>query len=648
MEKKLTKGMLMTALICGTISIVPFGAVAHAEEAAADDAALQGFTLDQIVVTATRTPVEAFKAQANINVITSEKIEKMHYKDLYQALRDVPGVQTSSYGQDGYLTSDSFAINGSKKVVFLVDGIRANHSSMYGDIYSPGVFGDLSNVERVEVMKGAASALYGADAQGGVINIITKKAGKGISKVFFNTGSHGKQEYGFNFNTKKDKLGIRASARKLKNKDYKSAIGQRVFNDSQTNTYNVGVNYELKKNSSIDFNYDVMNNRSFYKTPGWDDSNPGKFNSLNARLVWNQEFDKDTHNVFSIGQHRTEYVTTFSNNIYRTFSIQEQFTKKLGNNLLTAGIDHNSTKVVKAVGWDGTDTVGGSTFKTTAYYLQDQLDITDRLKFIAGIRYTDPNAFDSKWTPSFNLGYEFNDKTNMYVAWSKFFDTPSMYQMYDGQHGYAGLKPESGKNFEVGINHKFSDDFAASAHYFYRNTTDFIDYDYESKRFYNKDNEVRAKGFDIQLRKAFGKHVNTSIGYTYLNVPATGNDAQSASNNGGYLPRGSWNIGVDYTNKDFNAGLTGRGIIKRPGPYSTAGKNFPSDSFWVWDLNMDYKIKKNIKVYANVYNLFNQNYAENTDVFWQSLGPWYASLGGDYKWWPMPGRTFLAGVEFTF
>ena len=274
MEKKLTKGMLMTALICGTISMVPFGAVAHAEDAAADDAALQGFNLDQIVVTATRTPVEAFKAQANINVITSEKIEKMHYKDLYQALRDVPGVQTSSYGQDGYLTSDSFAINGSKKVVFLVDGIRANHSSMYGDIYSPGVFGDLSNVERVEVMKGAASALYCADAQGGVINIITKKAGKGISKVFFNTGSHGKQEYGFNFNTKKDKLGIRASARKLKNKDYKSAIGQRVFNDSQTNTYNVGVNYELKKNSSIDFNYDVMNNRSFYKTPGWDEVYP--------------------------------------------------------------------------------------------------------------------------------------------------------------------------------------------------------------------------------------------------------------------------------------------------------------------------------------------------------------------------------------
>ena len=644
MEKKLTKGMLMTALICGTISMVPFGAVAHAEDAAADDAALQGFNLDQIVVTATRTPVEAFKAQSNINVITSEKIEKMHYKDLYQALRDVPGVQTHSYGQDGYLTSDSFAINGSNKVVFLVDGIRANQGA---EIYSPGVFGDLSNIERVEVMKGAASALYGADAQGGVINIITKKAGKGGSKVFFNTGSYGKQEYGFNYNTKIDKFGIRASARKLKNKDYKSAIGQRVINDSQTNTYNFGINYELKENSSIDFNYDLMNNRTFYKTPGQNDSNPGSYDSVNARLVWNQEFDKDTHNVLSIGHHRTNYVTTWATNTYRTLLIQEQFNKKLGNNLLTAGIDHESTKIISApVDWYTGKDATGETLRTTAYYLQDQWDITNKLKLIAGIRYTDPNAFDSVWTPSFNLGYEFTDKTNMYVAWSKFFDTPTTFQMYDSKHGTAGLKPETGKNFEVGINHKFSDDFAASAHYFYRNTTDFIDYDYESKHFYNKDNEVRAKGFDIQLRKAFGKHVNTSIGYTYLNVPATGNDARSASNNGGYLPRGSWNVGVDYTNKDFNAGLTGRGIIKRPGPYSTAGKNFPSDSFWVWDLNMDYKIKKNIKIYANVYNLFDQNYAENTDVYWSSFG--YGSLGEGYKWWPMPGRTFLAGVEFTF
>ena len=644
MKKRLTKGMLMTALICGTISILPHGV--YAEEVAEEEA-LQGFTLDQVVVTATRTPVEAFKAQANINVITSEKIEKMHYKDLYQALRDVPGVQTHSYGQDGYLTSDSFAINGSNKVVILVDGIRANQGA---EIYSPGVFGDLSNVERVEVLKGSASALYGADAQGGVINIITKKAGSGKSRVFFNTGSYGKQEYGVNLNAKQGKFGIRASARKLKNKDFKSAARQRVFNDSQTNTYNFGINYELKENSSIDFNYDLMNNRTFYKTPGLDDSNPGKFESINARLVWKQEFDKDTHNVLSLGHHRTEYLPTWGDYVFRSFLIQEQFTKQLGkNHLISAGVDHESTKVVKypadswTTGYDAT----GETLRTTAYFLQDQWNITDKLKLIAGLRYTDPNAFENKWTPSFNLGYEFSNKTNMYVAWSKFFDTPSVFQMYDIKHGNRDLKPEAGKNFEIGVNHQFSDDFAVAAHYFYRKTKDFITYDYMAGRFFNNDNEVRAKGFDIQLRKAFGNHWNTSIGYSYLNMPATGDTPTTASNNGGFLPRSSWNIGIDYTNKGFDAGLTGRGIIKRPGYPTDAGKNFPSDTYWVWDLDMSYKVKKNLKLYANVYNIFNQDYAENSDVF--SMPLWgYSGLGPGYKWWPMPGRTFLAGIEYTF
>ena len=76
MMRKVSKGMLMTALICGTISVLPFGgAVVHAEDVAAEDAALQGFNLDQIVVTATRTPVTEFDAHANLSVITAKDIE---------------------------------------------------------------------------------------------------------------------------------------------------------------------------------------------------------------------------------------------------------------------------------------------------------------------------------------------------------------------------------------------------------------------------------------------------------------------------------------------------------------------------------------------------------------------------------------------
>lgn len=126
LKKSLSKSALMTALITG--SVIWGYTVGYAEEP-------QQFLLDEYVVTATRTPVKEFDAQANISVITSKQLEDRNYKDLYSALRDVPGVQTYSYGQAGYLTSNALQINGSNKVVVLIDGIRANQGA---EIFSPG------------------------------------------------------------------------------------------------------------------------------------------------------------------------------------------------------------------------------------------------------------------------------------------------------------------------------------------------------------------------------------------------------------------------------------------------------------------------------------------------------------------------------
>lgn len=632
-KKSLTKVILMGLL--ASSNVIWGGTEVHAEEP-------QQFLLDEYVVTATRTPVKEFEAQANISVITRKELEERNYKDLYTALRDVPGVQTYSYGQAGYLTSNALQINGSNKVVVLIDGIRANQGA---EIFSPGTITDLGDIERIEILKGAASALYGADAQGGVINIITKKAG-GKSKIFVNGGNFGRKEYGGIFNVKKDKLGIRVSAKKYEDGDFKSAKGERIFSNQESNTYNVALSYELKENSSINFNYDLFNNRFAYLTPGKNTGGYGKFDSTNVRLVWNQEFDENTHNVFSIGHNRRAYAPSWGESAYRSLLVQEQFSKNLGDrHLVTAGVDYEGSDVLNQPSYNSKYI--GENINTTAYYLQDQWSITKKLNLIAGVRYTSPNAFESVWTPNLNLGYTFSDKTNMYVSWNKFFDTPSISQMYDDKHGNASLKPEDGKNFELGINHKITDDFLMSMHYFYRNTTNAIMYDRVTELYYNSKEEVRTKGFDVQLKKAFGEHVNTYVGYTYLQRPATGSVTTQQANYGGYLPRSAWNIGADYSNDKFDAGIVGRGIIKRPGYYSTAGKSFPNDSYWVWDLNCSYKIKKNVRAYVNINNIFNQYYAENSDVYWQNEGG-YPSLGGDYKWWPMPGRSFIVGMEYTF
>ncbi|WP_337552352.1 TonB-dependent receptor [Phascolarctobacterium succinatutens] len=158
------------------------------------------YMLGELVVTATRTPVEEFKANANISVVTRDTIEKNHYSNVQDALRDIPGVTISGYGNTGEVySSNSLILNGSDKVVVLIDGVRANingSSSTYGKM-ATSELSNMDSIERIEVLKSSASTLYGADAAGGVINIITRKATEnGVStKLAAATGSYGKERY---------------------------------------------------------------------------------------------------------------------------------------------------------------------------------------------------------------------------------------------------------------------------------------------------------------------------------------------------------------------------------------------------------------------------------------------------------------------
>ena len=125
-RKKL--GAALTAAL--SVSVLSIGG--HAFAADANNTADE-HTLGETVVTATRTPNKELKTDANITVITGKDIERRHYTDLTQALRDVPGVTVNAYAPAGYNNSNKFYINGSEDVVLLIDGVRQN--------YSGGLFG---------------------------------------------------------------------------------------------------------------------------------------------------------------------------------------------------------------------------------------------------------------------------------------------------------------------------------------------------------------------------------------------------------------------------------------------------------------------------------------------------------------------------
>ncbi len=141
--KVLSNAVLMSALM--STSVV-WGTTAFAAENTPE------YFLDTMVVTATRTPVEAFKANANVSVITSKEIKERHYSDLSEALRMVPGVYIGNYAPAGYDNSNALKINGADEIVVLVDGVKINNVS---NRVSAVMLKNMDNVERIEVLKGS-------------------------------------------------------------------------------------------------------------------------------------------------------------------------------------------------------------------------------------------------------------------------------------------------------------------------------------------------------------------------------------------------------------------------------------------------------------------------------------------------------------
>ena len=198
------------------------GLCASASAAATVDKTLDNYTLDGVIVEADavrnqfgdiNTEQSYYRTGGDVNVITSQTLEKRHYQQLGDALKTIPGVQVQSPGgyrggEYGYTQTHTIvSINGDARVVVLIDGRRLDNTSG-GTVAGNSGSGSkamvdinqitsMDNIDKIEVIKGPGASIYGADATGGVINIITKKGGqKTTGSIDYSAGSWNKRNYG--------------------------------------------------------------------------------------------------------------------------------------------------------------------------------------------------------------------------------------------------------------------------------------------------------------------------------------------------------------------------------------------------------------------------------------------------------------------
>lgn len=634
---KMTKAMLTAVLLCSSINWV--SAPAFAEEAQ------PSFDLENVVVTASRTEQKVFDTQANVTVVTREDLDKKHYTDLGDVLKDVPGVNLQNYGASGEnYTSNRLYINGSQNIVVLLDGMRINVNGSVFSVLSPSEFSNLDNIERIEVLKGSASTLYGSDAVGGVINIITRKAKENGVKTTLTAiaGSYDKQQYRIQNRGREGNIYWMASYQKHKMNDYKDGHGNKVIHEVDSDTYDVQLGADLKK-GNVEFKYNKY--KSDYIRPangGLHETNQnlGKKNNDKISLQWRADFTENLSNQLMLYRNNTNLNDHYEDpaNVWfmdlSTLGVTDQITWKTANNTLVAGFDFYEDRVdnYSSTSYGMTDAYQNKHLINRAFFFQDDYKL-GKFNITPGIRYTKTSMFGSNTSKSISVGYN-NGKTNAYAGYKEFFVAPNQYQLYS-KYGGPNLKPSEGRTLELGVNQQLDDTCMATFNIYKTKADNIIAFDSATYKYNNIANEV-TYGWSLGIKKNFSDKFNAYVNYTNTRIPAE--SSQKYENRDGYIPKGEYNIGLDYTLNKFNANLTTRGLIHRPGRKANADKVADNlKTFWTADVAMNYAPTKNLRVFAKVNNLFDKFY---TDQMYD--------MRPEGSWYSAPGRNFQVGVEYKF
>ncbi|EKN7438793.1 TonB-dependent siderophore receptor [Campylobacter jejuni] len=510
----------------------------------ASNAISQNVELDSSIVSASGFAQDIKEAPATINVISKKELQSKPYRDIAEAIADIPGVDLyASKGKTGSYNITMRGITGYTLV--LIDGRRQGIGGEVG----PNGFNEISNsflppissIERIEVIKGPMSTLYGSEALGGVVNIITKKVSdKWETSVSLDALLNENKDWGNTYGASiyssgplmNDKLGLtlrfREFYRQQSNVEFTNGSGQRVPGDqaqspTKANNFNIGTRISYLANDYNTFIFDIDFSRNHYdnkKGQLGTITKPGDKGSLIGGYTDIMEVDKFVTYLSHEGVY--ENFSTTSGLQYNRVSnngreVVGQATQPfLGENRDIVAEDIIlDTKSVIPLGQSHILSVGGeyrlekmqdkianpTNFDQylLAIFAEDEYSIKDDLRFTFGARYNHHEIFGNNVSPRAYLVYNPTDELTLKGGVSTGFRTPYANRLINGAYNYSGqgrfpiygnpdLKEETSLNYEIAAIYN-NDLFYVSATGFLTNFKDKI-----STQRYNKDDMIPGIG----------------------------------------------------------------------------------------------------------------------------------------------------------
>lgn len=650
------KGTKKAWITWAVLTALTVPAYAASADGAADGSAV---TMKDVVVTATRTEADVKMVPNTVEVITADDIEKLGATDVYSALRLADNVQIMNTST-GFGHRISMRGMSSDSTLILINGQRTaiEDTETTQNLLALDRI-NVHNIERIEIIRGAASAQYGSDALAGVINIITKKStGKPSVTVGATTGTtnmsnyyhidlgrQGKFSSTFDMNFSKDRQWTEHEVSGLPVKNLQGP----------KQSYNFSGTYELGENKNL--NLDL----GYYKdklSGDWShkEYNLGAWGGIvrlqdakleterrDASLSLTGKTKKDDYMVRTfyskLDKFRFLPYTALAKeygetNKYSIWGIEAKNSHKVnGDHTLTYGTEYDRYDV-DGVNF-GKDGDNGKNLNTYAAYIQDEWLLGDKWEIIPAVRYDHHSEFGSKTTPHIGVTYLANDHNRFKANWGEGYKAPSVSELYmDYTHmgvltlGNPNLRPEESKNWDLSYEGEWGKTFGKIT-YFHNDIDNMISTRTVGGRhgyneYYNIDGTTKTHGVELTLGRKLSRDLDVKVTSNWTSASNKVASAESSAHGVDGIADNITTLQLAYDDHcayGYNATLWEQWVHDY----------YESDSSQTYSYNtLNFVINKKygdaVRLFAGVDNIFNKK----IDAIY------------------LDGRIWRTGIEFKF
>lgn len=593
------------------------------------------YTLSEVVVSATRTNTPTIELASSVTVIDSAEIERRGKNTVLNLLKTEYGISFTQQGSFGSLASVFTRGAGTGHTLILVDGIEVN---MPNDPSGTFDFGNLpvDNIERIEILRGPQSTLYGSDALAGVINIISKK-GTGKTGFFLSTegGSYNSYKGLAGINGSHDFLNYSLTLSRAKTDGFSSASEEAGNTEKDgSSSYNLSskigaaITEDLDLNfvfrfTKADVDYDQFGGQFgddptyVYKLEESAFRTEGKYSAFNG--MWEQTLGFSLfRNVRKYSNDAFVYDASraFYDGKKLKFDWQNNFSLS-STNTLTFGIETEQEKAeteyyVFSEMFPFESVLPESKTRTTGIYLQDQIRLANFFGS-AGIRYDDHQRFGSAVTyrlaPALII---WQTGTKLKATFGTGFKAPSLYYLFDPTYGNPDLDPEKSIGWDAGVEQYLWDSkLVVGATYFENHFEDLFGTDENFKTININKAETRGVEFYFILNPL--KEISMKGNFTYTDAKDKSENSPDKDQLLIRRPKlkASYEVNYNFNNKaNINVEVIFAGESDDKDFSQFPSQRVKLKSYSIVNLAASYKIFEFLRLFGRVENLFDTDYEQ--------------------------------------